>query len=220
MTDVTRRDFMKRTAGASAGTAMGIGALARSTAAWAGANDRVRIALIGLRGRGRDHIQGFQKLENVEIGAVCDVDEKLIEPFLKRYFDRRDLKRPKVAKDMRDLMSDKSIDVVSIATPNHWHSLAAIWACQAGKDVYVEKPCSHNIFEGRQLVAAARKYDRIVQHGTQIRSSVAIQEAIEHLHGGTIGEVYMARGLCYRWRDSIGKEADTKVPKGVDYDLW
>ena len=106
--------------------------------------------------------------------------------------------------DVRKLLEDKSIDAISIATPNHWHTLMGIWACQAGKDVYVEKPCSHNLWEGKQFVAAAQKYGRMVQHGTQIRSATAVREGIQKLHEGLIGDVYMARGLCYKWRNTIG----------------
>ena len=122
--------------------------------------------------------------------------------------------------DFRKLLEDKSIDAVSLATPNHWHTLQTIWACQAGKDVYVEKPCSHNIFEAQQIVAAARKYDRIVQQGSQSRSSPALREAVQRMATGELGEVYMARGLCYKWRDTIGHEPVSAVPAGVDYDLW
>ena len=219
MSEITRRKFIKDTAGVSAGAAVGIGALARSTASWAGANDRIRVAQIGIRGQGRSHFKGYSKMENVEVAVLCDVDENLFEERLK-HFDEEGLKRPAVETDMRKIMDDDSIHCVSIATPNHWHSLAAIWACQAGKDVYVEKPCSHNIFEGRKLLEAARKYKRVVQHGTQIRSSAGIQEAIQKLREGVIGEVYMARGLCYRWRPTIGTKPDSPVPPGVHYDLW
>jgi predicted dehydrogenase len=129
-------------------------------------------------------------------------------------------KKPAGYTDVRKLLEDKSIDAISIATPNHWHSLMGIWACQAGKDVYVEKPCSHNIFEGRQLVRAAEKYNRIVQHGTNSRSGVAVREAVQKMREGLIGEVYMARGLCFKWRDTIGRKPEEAVPAGVDYNLW
>ena len=118
------------------------------------------------------------------------------------------------------MLEDKSIDAVTVAAPNHWHSLMGIWACQAGKDVYVEKPCSHNWCEGKQLVAAAKKYNRIVQHGTQSRSSVGAMEAINHLRNGLVGDVYLSRGLCYKWRDTIGRKPSAAVPAGVNYDLW
>ena len=122
--------------------------------------------------------------------------------------------------DLRRVMDNKDIDVVSIATPNHWHALAVIWACQAGKDVYVEKPGSHNIWEGRKMVEATHKYDRIVQHGVQLRSSPAVNEAIQLMRDGYIGRVYMARGLVFRWRGDIGDQGFSPVPEGLDYDLW
>ena len=128
--------------------------------------------------------------------------------------------KPQVYKDIRKLLEDKSIDAISIATPNHWHSLMGIWACQAGKDVYVEKPCSHCWWEGHQLVAAARKYDRIVMHGTQGRSAEGYIEGVRKLREGVIGDVYLSRGLCFKWRDTIGIAKVEPVPAGVDYDLW
>jgi hypothetical protein len=128
--------------------------------------------------------------------------------------------KPATFVDIRKLLEDKSIDAVSIATPNHWHSLMGIWACQAGKDVYVEKPLSHRWFESFQLVEAAKKYDRVVQHGTNSRGSAAVREAVQKMRDGVLGEVYMARGLCYKRRKSIGKEPEAPVPAGVDYDLW
>jgi len=128
--------------------------------------------------------------------------------------------RPRTVADVRRLLEDQSLDAISIATPNHWHALMAIWACQAGKDVYVEKPCSHNVWEGRQLVRAAGKYGRIVQHGTQSRSARALIEAIDHLHRGTFGDIYLARGLCFKRRNTIGRAPSERVPSGVDYDLW
>jgi len=220
MSDVTRRDFVKSSAAISAGAAVGIGAMKKSTAAWAGANDKLRVAVLGIRGRGKSHLNGFLGQENVEVATICDIDENLFEERLKEFFDDRNLTRPKVETDLRHVMDDKDIDIVSIATPNHWHSLATIWACQAGKDVYVEKPISHNVFEGRRLVEIARENNRVVQHGTQIRSSEGIREAVQKLNEGVIGEVYMARGLCYRWRPTIGTTPVTDVPAGVHYDTW
>lgn len=217
MGEITRRKFMKGTAGAAAA---GLGVLGVSGSAWAGANDRIRVAVIGIRGRGGEHIEQFSRMKNVEVATLCDIDENLFEGCLKSNFDAKNLKRPKTETDLRHVMDDQSIDAVSIATPNHWHSLAAIWACQAGKDVYCEKPCSHNIFEGRKLVEARDKYQRIVQHGTQIRSSAGIIEAIKGLRDGVIGDVYMARGLCYKRRASIGHKDDCPVPEGVHYDIW
>src|SRR5215472_8052653 len=184
----------------------------------AGANDRVRVAIVGLHGRGEDHIKGYSALKNVEIAALCDVDESVLRQRLAQLGKAG--VQPKTYGDIRKLLDDKSIDAVSIATPNHWHSLMAIWACQAGKDVYVEKPCSHNLWEGRQLVRAAEKYNRIVQHGTQGRSTPGVMEAVSKIREGLLGDVYLSRGLCYKWRDTIGHASVEPVPAGVDYNLW
>lgn len=220
MDEVTRRGFIKSTAGLTAGAALGLGFLKRSTAAWAGANERVRVAVIGTKGRGRSHISELGALEGVEIATICDIDENISSERAKWMVQDLKFRQPKIEFDLRKVLEDKDIDVVTIATPNHWHSLAGIWACQAGKDVYVEKPCSHNVWEGRQLVEAARKYDRIVQHGTQSRTAPAIREGMQKLQEGVIGDIYMAKGLCYKWRDTIGKKPDAPVPPGVHYDLW
>lgn len=199
---VTRREFVKTSVRTTAGVAAfgGITWLTRPENVF-GANNRVRVAVCGLHGRGKDHIGSFSRVANVEIAALCDVDEGVLNKH--RGEINGDVK---TFVDIRKLLEEKSIDAISIATPNHWHALMAIWACQAGKDVYVEKPCSHNFWEGRQLVRAAAKYNRIVQHGTQIRSSPAIQEAASGLRGGgLIGDVYMARGLRFKRRDTIGR---------------
>jgi len=182
-------------------------------------SDRVRMAVIGLGGRGQNHIDSWGALPNVEITAVCDVDPSHTDDKLGR-IAQKGWKKPTSYGDFRKLLESKDIDAVSIATPNHWHALQTIWACQAGKDVYVEKPCSHNVFESKQIVAAARKYDRIVQQGSQSRSSPALKEAVERLRNGEFGEVYMSRGLCFKWRDTIGKTPVSAVPDGVNYDLW
>ena len=182
-------------------------------------NDTVRVACIGVRGQGNAHIREYLGMPNVEIAAICDIDEEVLNKRLGEV-EKAGKKRPAAFTDYRKLMEDKSIDAISIATPNHTHSLIAIAGCQAGKDVYVEKPCSHNIFEARQLVAAAKKYKRVVQHGTNSRSTVALREAMQKLQEGLIGEVYMSRGLCFKWRDTIGREPDSAVPPGVHYDLW
>jgi predicted dehydrogenase len=205
---IDRRDFLKTGAAAAA---------AFQAKNVLGANDRVRIGVIGLRGRGLNHIQSIKATPNVELAAICDIDENVIN---ERYdsIAKLGLDKPKAFGDVRKMLEDKSIDAVTIAAPNHWHSLMAIWACQAGKDVYVEKPCSHNWYEGKQLVAAANKYNRIVQHGTQSRSGA--KEAIQQLRDGLVGDVYLARGLCYKWRDTIGRTPKSEVPAGVNYDLW
>ena len=214
--DVTRRDFLKTAARttASASALSGITFLTRPERVF-GANDRVRVAVCGLKSRGKDHVNAFSRVPNVEVAALCDVDDTVLT---KRRAEIGG--SPRTFTDIRRLLEDQSLDAISIATPNHWHALMAIWACQAGKDVYVEKPCSHNVWEGRQLVRAANKYGRIVQHGTQSRSARALIEAINHLHGGTFGEIYLARGLCFKRRDTIGRAPSEPVPTGVDYDLW
>jgi predicted dehydrogenase len=183
------------------------------------ANNRIRVACVGVRGRGKSHINAYAGMNDVEIAAICDVDESVLEARLKEV-EKATGKRPQGLTDYRKLLDDKSIDAVSIATQNHNHALQTIWACQAGKDVYVEKPCSHNIFEGRQIVAATRKYERIVQHGSQSRSSSALQEGFAKMGEGLIGDVYMARGLCFKWRDTINRTPDEAVPSGVHYDEW
>jgi predicted dehydrogenase len=210
--EANRRNFLKAGAGAAA---LGLADAARVL----GANDRVRLAICGLRGRGMDHIKRFSQVPGVEIAAVCDIDDNVIARRLGD-IEKMSLPKPKTYVDVRKLLEDKSIDAVSIATPNHWHSLMGIWACQAGKDAYVEKPCSHNWWEGKQLVTAANRYQRMVQMGSQARSSPALQEAVEHMRKGLLGEVYMARGLCYKWRDTIGRQPRQAVPEGVRYDLW
>lgn len=214
MSQKNRRHFLKTTAGAAAAMNLVIRSKAYS------ANDVVNVAVIGVNGRGRDHIAGHMGAEGAQVVALCDIDERVLTKRAAEFKEKYG-QEVKTFVDYRDLLKDKDIDAVSIATPNHWHSLQAIWACQAGKDVYVEKPLSHNIHEGRLLVEAARKHKRIVQHGTQIRSSKAIQEAMQMLHEGVIGEVYYAKGTCYKWRDTIGvADRGEKVPKGVHYDLW
>jgi predicted dehydrogenase len=212
---IDRRDFLKTT-----GKALTVSAATLALGGKIlGANDRVRVGICGVRGRGNDHIKGFANVPNAEIAALCDVDESVLA---NRLGDVQKLgkAKPKAYTDIRKLLEDKDIDAISIATPNHWHSLMGIWACQAGKDVYVEKPCSHNWFEGRQLVKAVKKYNRICQHGSQSRSNPGMIEAIQKVQGGTIGDVYLARALCYKWRQAIGRTPVSEVPAGVNYDLW
>jgi predicted dehydrogenase len=181
-------------------------------------NDTVRVACVGVRSQGRAHIRSYSKMPNVEIAAVCDVDESILNARLDD-IEKMGHKRPTGYTDFRKLLEDKSIDAVSIATPNHHHTLQTIWACQAGKDVYVEKPCSHDMFEARQISTVMEKYGRIVQHGTNSRSGIA-REAVQKMQEGLLGDVYMARGLCFKWRDTIGRAPVAPVPAGVHYDLW
>ncbi|HWQ54029.1 MAG TPA: Gfo/Idh/MocA family oxidoreductase [Bryobacteraceae bacterium] len=184
-----------------------------------GANDRVQVAIIGLGGRGRDHIAEYSKRTDCRIAAVCDVNQAAQERAA-ALVEKLTGSKPRVFSDARKLLADKEIDTVSIATPNHWHALGTIWACQAGKDVYVEKPACHNVYEGRKMVEAARKYKRMVQVGSQSRSIAHKIRAIELLDNGAIGKLYMAKGICYRRRKSIGHTPDTPVPAGIDWDMF
>lgn len=181
------------------------------------ANDTVRVACVGFNGRGVAHLRSYPRIPNTEITAVCDVDETVLEKGCKMV-EEMTKKRPAAYTDLRKLLEDKSIDAISIATPNHQHTLQTIWGCQAGKDVYVEKPCSYNMFEARQIVAAARKYGRMVQHGAG--GAAVLEEARDRMREGLLGDLYMARGLCYKWRDTIGRAPVEPVPAGVHYDLW
>lgn len=212
----SRRNFIKKTAAASSATFLAPSIISASVF---GANDRINAAVLGINGRGKNHISSLMKQKNVRVVNLCDPDMNLLK-IREKEFKNKYKKDVSLEQDLRRVMDNKDIDVVSIASPNHWHSLSVIWACQAGKDVYVEKPGSHNIFEGRKMVEAAQKYDRIVQHGVQLRSSPAINEAIGLLRDGYIGNVYMARGLVFRWRGDIGDKGFSSVPNGLDYDLW
>jgi predicted dehydrogenase len=222
MNKLNRRSFLKSSLLVTASTTVLPGFARNQTGAFArviGANDDIRYAVVGFGGRGKDHIKEMHEVKGARMVALCDVDEDILNRELKQCANRGD--RVKGYKDVRALLGDPEIDVVTFATPNHWHSLGAIWAIQAGKDVYVEKPVSHEVWEGRQLVTAARKYNRIVQAGTQCRSSQGIAEAIYWLRQGNMGKILRARGLCYKRRPSIGKVSGPQtVPASIDYDLW
>lgn len=212
---MNRRTFIKTTATAAAAAAIP----ARSWAEVKDANNDIRIAVIGFNGRGQSHLHEFGKMKGVRITALCDVDKHVLEKEVAKF--KKDGKEVEAYTDIRKLLESKNVDAVSIATPNHWHALATIWSVQAGKDVYVEKPISHNVWEGRKTVEAARKYNKIVQCGTQARSSTAIKEAIAWVKAGNIGKIHFARGFCYKPRPSIGKTSEAQnVPDWIDYDLW
>jgi predicted dehydrogenase len=183
------------------------------------ANDTVGIGVIGLGGRGRDHLKYYSKLPDARVVAICDVNQAQTERAT-QIVQKLQGNTPQVYQDLRKLFDDKNVTAVSIATPNHWHALATIWACQAGKDVYCEKPACYNLFEGRAMEAAARKNRRIVQIGMQSRSLVHKQRAMELLHNGAIGQIYMARGICFKRRPSIGRTPVEPVPAGLDWDLF
>ncbi len=215
---MNRREFSKRAVAGSA--VIGVTPTILANSGWKGANDRMNIAVIGIHGQGENHIQGYSSLKNVRVAALCDVDNNLFDEKIKKNFSGKGLQKPKIYTDLRKLYEDKDIDAVSIVTPNHWHALASIWAMQAGKHVSVEKPCCYNFYEGLKLVEAAEKYKLIVQDGAEQRSNPCAISMAEFLHQGKLGELYMAKGLCYKWRDTIGKTPDGLVPSGVDYDLW
>jgi predicted dehydrogenase len=229
MNKLDRRSFLKSTLlttaslslfpalGAEKGKKRKAGAPAASHAT--GANSDIRFAVVGFNGRGMSHIDGLRAVEGARMVALCDVDQHILDREVKKY---RDLgEKIEAYSDVRKLLENKDIDVVSFATPNHWHALGAIWAMQAGKDVYVEKPVSHNVWEGRRIVEVARKLNRIVQTGTQSRSSSGMTEGIQWVREGNIGKILRARGLCYKRRPSIGKvDGPQPIPPGIDYDLW
>ncbi len=221
MSQLSRREFFENSmfAAAAAALANRTGSSFAADEAAPGSAEILRVAVVGANGRGGSHIDGFGKRKDCEIAAIVDVDETVGNRRAGE-IENKYGKRPKVYLDMRECFADKSIHIASIATPNHWHALAAIWAIQAGKDVYVEKPVSHNVFEGRQLVEAARKYKKIVQTGTQSRSNPGMRDLIKFIHEGGIGDVKLARGLCYKPRGSIGPRGNYDVPASINYDLW
>lgn len=218
MLPLHRRDFLRRTA---AGGALATFVLSGTKASGRvlGANDRVRIAIAGIHGRGQTHVTGFGGMKDVEIAYLVDPDRRLF-PSRSELVKRTAGNTPVCVQDIRRALEDPNLDAVSIVTPNHWHALMAIWACQAGKDVYVEKPCSHNLFEGRKLVEAARKYDRIVQHGTQRRCDPQWIRLVNDVRSGKYGKLLVSYGYASRSRLSIGTRTPQPPPQELDYDLW
>lgn len=212
----TRRDFMKSTIAAGAGLT-----LASPFSRARGANDDIRVAVVGINGRGGSHISAFDGMKGVRLAGLCDVDSKVLDRRCKPFKDRN---TPVDGySDIRELLENKNIDAISIATTNHWHSLATIWACQAGKDVYVEKPCSHNVYEGRKCVEAARKYKRIVQHGTQSRGSRSWAKQVAAIASGKYGKLLVSKAWASkngsgRW--SIGFKPRKAPPENLDFDIW
>lgn len=222
MAKVTRRDFLQS---AAAGAAFAYPAITiagtKSAPKVLGANDRIRIAVVGINNRGKGHMSSFAGMakQGVEVTYLVDPDSRLFAPRSKSV-EKIQGKAPRTEQDVRRVLEGDKVDAVSIATPNHWHSLIAIWACQAEKDVYVEKPLSHNIFEGRQLVKAAQKYRRVVQHGTQQRSSSSRAREIAALQTGKYGKLLVSKGYCCKGRWSIGTKPAEKPPEGLDFNLW
>ena len=218
-----RRDFIKKGIAGTGSIAIGgMGFTAKSYASIIGANERINMAVIGIRGRGQSHIDAWCKLRdshNIRLTTLCDTDEETFKPRSKMVVENGG-EKPMTEWDMHKVLDNPDIHAVSFATPNHWHALGAIWACQAGKHVYVEKPAMHNLWEGRKMIEAARKYDRRMQVGFQNRSIANVMEAMKFLHEGGIGKVYMARGLCIKPRDSFGIAKDTQPPANLHYDRW
>ena len=209
---VTRRHFIK-------------GSLAAgfSLAAWRnayGANEAVRVGVVGFNGRGKNHIDGYLKCHDAKLVALCDCDSDVLHKGAAKLEKDKNLK-VETYTDLRKLLENKDIDAISIATPNHQHSIQTIWAIQAGKDVYCEKPISHNVWEGRRVVEAAASSGRVVASGTQSRSNPGMIEAVKYLQDGKLGKIQLVRGLCYKRRASIGKvNGEQPIPKNIDYDLW
>jgi predicted dehydrogenase len=213
---ISRREFI-------GGAVVGLGALygcsPKSLKRVVGANDTIRVAVVGVHSQGNYHVELLSKAQGARVVAVCDPDRAVRDMRIAEWAGKG-VELEGIA-DIRRLLDRKDIDAISIAAPNHWHSLATVWACQAGKDVYVEKPVSHGVWEGRKCVEAARRYGRIVQAGTQKRSNTTIAEAFGWLREGNLGRILWARGLCYKRRGSIGKvDGPQKPPESLDYDIW
>jgi predicted dehydrogenase len=226
MSVISRRKFLEDSLWAAAAASFASGCASRSTSApqvlpaARGPNDTIRVGIVGVNSRGMAHVRGFLKTPGVEVATICDLDEKAAGKAIEAV-EKATARRPAFERDLRRLVEDKNIDVISVATPNHWHALTAVWAIQNGKDVYLEKPVSHNVHEGRIVVELARKNGRIVQTGSQSRSNPGMQQLIAYLRSGKLGKVTLARGLCYKRRESIGKVAAAlPPPPGIDYDLW
>jgi predicted dehydrogenase len=207
-----RRQFLGASTAATLSAATALGAAKQP-------NERIQVAVMGVRSRGRDHIRSFSAFEDVEIAYICEVDDTLVPAALKAV-NARQKNAPRVERDIRRVLQDKNLTAVSIAAPDHWHALATIWALEAGKHVYVEKPISHNLFEGRRMVEMARKQNRVVQVGTQRRSAPHVQAAREFIRGGKLGKVPFARACIAGNRPNIGHVKDGTAPKTVDYNLW
>jgi predicted dehydrogenase len=222
MSKRTRRQFLEDSMFAAA-SAVTAGSASRLLAAGSKQSsdpvEKLGVAVVGVRGRGGSHIGAFAGRKDTEVLYICDVDTDVGERRV-RETTKRQRRAPKFEADIRKVLEDHRVDVVSIATPNHWHALGAIWSIQAGKDVYLEKPISHNVSEGRRIVEAARKYKRICQTGTQCRSNPGMMAAMSYVRDGKIGKVEVARGLCHTRRGSIGPRGIYEPPASVNYDLW
>ena len=213
----SRRGFLKSSV-AAAGATFAISGT-KTSGKVLGANERIRVGVAGINGRGGSHMREFARMENVEVSYLIDPDSRLFDSRIKRV-EQSGGNRPTAMQDIRQALEDKNLDAISIAAPNHWHALLTIWACQAGKDVYVEKPASHNVHEGRIALDTARRHGRIVQHGTQQRSSGSRHNEIAAVHSGKYGKLLVSKGYCCKPRWSIGHKPFKSPPKELAFDLW
>ncbi len=214
MSNMNRRDFVRRSAAIGAGLFVAP-AMVKSQSP----NEKLGVAVIGVGGRGSNHLDGYMEDARTDVRMIVDIDEKIGQKRCDSVESKQGF-RPTLVKDMREAFDSQAVDVISTATPNHWHALCGVWAMQAGKDAYIEKPVCHNIAEGSALIAAARRYDRMCQVGTQCRSSAAVRDAMDFIAAGGIGTVNFARGLCWKRRASIGALGDYAIPEEVDFSLW
>src|SRR5262245_26549680 len=223
MSSITRRRFLEdsilATAAAAAAAATPQSLIAAQDKKPVGANDKITAAIIGCGIRGKQHARELARIANCELAYVCDPDRERAAEVAAQVVEQK-RPAPKAVQDLRTTLDDKAVDVVFIATCNHWHALAAIWAMQAGKDAYVEKPVSHNVSEGRRIVQTARKTGRICQGGTQNRSNTALAAAVDYMRAGKLGELKLARSIVYGRRGSIGGPGKCEIPASVDYNLW
>jgi predicted dehydrogenase len=220
MSQTTRRKFLANSRGAALSLAAGWTILADPRSASATpANDRVILAMIGVRGRGNSLAQGFLDRDDCRLGYVCDVDRSTAEGRAAEYAKRQEIK-PQIALDFREALEDKSVDATIVATPDHWHAPAAVWSCQAGKDVYVEKPPTHNCWEGQKLIEAAEKYECIVQVGTQNRSAPYNMSARKYITDGKLGRIHLCRVFNMKQQGNFKLAADSAVPDGFNWDMW
>jgi predicted dehydrogenase len=185
-----------------------------------GANDKINVGIVGLGGRGTNHLNYYSKsIPEARVVGLCDVNQAARE-VANATLQKNGTDKAKEYEDMRQMFADSNVEAVSIATPNHWHALAAIWAMKAGKDCYSEKPACYNIHEGQQMIKTARETNRMLQIGSQHRSNPMKIKAMEAMHGGLIGKIYLAKGLCFKRRASIGHKPDSPTPAGVNWDLF
>jgi predicted dehydrogenase len=220
MNDLNRREFFASTGKTGIGMAVGMAAVAGSRRAVAeSTTDRVQLAVIGLHGRGGHLARQFASRDDCEVSYLCDVDESLL-PSLASEIAEKQQRAPKTVNDLRRALDDQSVDAIIVATPDHWHALATVWGCQAGKDVYVEKPVSHSPWEGRKMVDAARRYNRIVQVGTQNRSAEYNKQAKKYIDDGKLGSIHMVRVINQKEWPNIAAVADSDTPPGLNWDMW